>query len=127
MSSAHKEREDVYVILRADLFHGPDTRLEDLITAKEVVRSQEIAQLEVDRLNAVHADKQVRYWYAHSGSFLPDAQQAPSRTRPDVRAAAQTLGSVLRAQLLRPLHLNLEVRLPLGIAWLYASEAQGHE
>jgi hypothetical protein len=81
VSSAHKEREEVYVILRADLFQGPDTRLEDLITAKEVVRSQEIAQLEVDRLNAVHADKQVRYWYTHSRLF-PPGRSASSVSEP---------------------------------------------
>ena len=44
MSSAHKEREDVFVILRADLFQRPDIPLEQLITVKEVVRSQDIAQ-----------------------------------------------------------------------------------
>ena len=71
MSSSHKEREDVYVILRADLFQGKDTPLENLITAKEVVRSEELARQEVDRLNAGHSDGQVHYWYRHSRLFPP--------------------------------------------------------
>jgi hypothetical protein len=69
--STHHEREDVYVVLRADLFHAADAPLETLVTAKQVVRSQELAEREVARLNAMHPDGQVRYWYAHSRLFPP--------------------------------------------------------
>jgi hypothetical protein len=62
----------VYVILRADLFHGPEAPLEMLVTAKQVVHSQELAEREVARLNALHADRQVRYWFSHSRLFPPD-------------------------------------------------------
>jgi hypothetical protein len=71
VSSTPEDREDVYVILRADLFHGPETPLELLVTAKEVVRSLELAEREVARLNALHADRQVRYWFSHSRLFPP--------------------------------------------------------
>ena len=71
MSLTHEDREDVYVILRADLFHGPETPLEMLVTAKQVVHSQELAEREVARLNALHADRQVRYWFRHSRLFSP--------------------------------------------------------
>ena len=71
MSVNHQERDDVYAVLRADLFHGPDTPLETLITVKEVVRSEDIAKLEVKRLNALHPDGRVRYWYQHSRLFPP--------------------------------------------------------
>ena len=69
MSRTHKEREDVYVILRADLFQGPDVPLEQLIYAKEVVRSEEVARMEVERLNAQHTKGDIRYWYTHSRLF----------------------------------------------------------
>jgi hypothetical protein len=61
----------VYAVLRADLFHRRDIPLETLITVKEVVRSEEVAKREVDRLNALRPDGSVRYWYQHSRLFPP--------------------------------------------------------
>jgi len=52
----------IYVILRADLFQGRDVEPETLVTAKAVVRSAEVAEREVARLNALHPDGRVRYW-----------------------------------------------------------------
>ena len=63
--------EEAFVILRADLFHRADTPLETVIIAKEIVRSLELAQGEVTRLNALHPDGQVRYWVAASRLFPP--------------------------------------------------------
>jgi hypothetical protein len=71
VSSKHHEREDVYAVLRADLFLGVDVPLESLITVKEVVRSQALAEAEVDRLNAARPDGRVRYWYQHSRLYPP--------------------------------------------------------
>jgi hypothetical protein len=74
--------EQAFVILRADLFHGTDTPFETVISAKEVVRSRELAEREVARLNALHPDGQVRYWLTPSRLFAPgrsagsDEQQA---------------------------------------------------
>jgi hypothetical protein len=77
VSSTHKEREDVYVVLRADLFHADVAALETTITAKEVLRSEEDARREVNRLNAAHPDGRVRYWYAHSRLFPPGRSAGP--------------------------------------------------
>jgi len=71
VSVKHKERDDVYAVLRADLFHDPGASLETVITVTEVVRSQDIAEREVERLNALHPDGRVRYWYRHSRLFPP--------------------------------------------------------
>ena len=71
MSVKHKERDDVYAVLRADLFHDAGTPLETVITVKEVVRSEDVAKREVERLNALHPDGRVRYWYQHSRLFPP--------------------------------------------------------
>lgn len=69
MSPTYHVHELVFVILRADLFQGPEAALETLITAKEVLRSQELAEREVARLNDLHPDGQVRYWYTPSRLF----------------------------------------------------------
>ena len=74
----HVDREHVFVILRADLFLGSETALESLITAKEVVRSQELAKQEVARLNALHPDGAVRYWYTISRLYA-EGSTASSR------------------------------------------------
>jgi hypothetical protein len=66
------------VILRADLFHGPNAPVETVVTPKEVVQTQELAEREVERLNALHPDGQVRYWYC------------PSRLYPAGRSASST-------------------------------------
>lgn len=63
MSRKHKEREEVYAILRWDGFHGAETALEERITLKEVVRNQALAEAEVARLNALNEGKGVRYWW----------------------------------------------------------------
>jgi hypothetical protein len=73
MSKRHRPREDVFVVLRADLFHGADARPETLVTAKEVLVSREQAEREVERLNALHPDGQVRYWIAPSRLFRDGA------------------------------------------------------
>lgn len=77
MSSTSKEQDDVFVVLRADLFHAPPTALERIVTAKKVVWSESLAASEVARLNALHHDGQVKYWYVHSRLF-PAGQSASS-------------------------------------------------
>jgi hypothetical protein len=41
MSHKHKEREEVWAVLRYDGVHGADARPETLVAVKEVVRSKE--------------------------------------------------------------------------------------
>lgn len=65
MSHKHKEREEVFAVLRFDAFHeaaSPDV----CITVKEIVRSRELADAEVARLNAINGQKSVRYWWQHT-------------------------------------------------------------
>jgi hypothetical protein len=73
VSKRHRPRNEVYVVLRADLFHSADTPLETLITAKAVLRSKDQAEQEVRRLNALHPDGRVRYWCAFSRLFADGA------------------------------------------------------
>lgn len=92
MSSTHKEREAVFVVLRADLYHAPDTPPEMLVTAKEVVRSQELAECEVARLNAMQPDGQVRYWYTPSRLFPPGRSASSVEESAYWGAAADRVG-----------------------------------
>ena len=79
MSSTPKDKEHVWVILRADLFlHPADPSLETLITAKEVVRSEELAKREVARLNSLHPEGDVRYWFTISRLFPPGTSAGSS-------------------------------------------------
>jgi hypothetical protein len=57
-----RNKESVWVILRADLFQGRDSDPQTLVTAKGVVRSEDVAHKEVERLNALHPDGLVKYW-----------------------------------------------------------------
>jgi hypothetical protein len=69
MSRKHKERDEVFAVLRWDGFHGPETEPDTLVTVKEVVRSPELAEAEVARLNALNEGKGVRYWWALTRLF----------------------------------------------------------
>ncbi|HEX6987335.1 MAG TPA: hypothetical protein VF170_18300 [Planctomycetaceae bacterium] len=63
------ERDGVYAILRFDGFHGPETPPEVAVTVKQVVRTQDIAEAEVTRLNALNGGKGVRYWWQFTRLF----------------------------------------------------------
>jgi|GEM_PF-1192290 len=63
--------EQVYVVLRADLFYDGDPAIEDLVTAKEVLRSLELAEREAARLNALHPDGKTRYWVRATRLYPP--------------------------------------------------------
>lgn len=51
-----QDKQPVWVILRADMFQGPEAKPSSLVTAKAVVRSGEFAKSEVERLNSLHPD-----------------------------------------------------------------------
>lgn len=78
-SRMYKEREGVFAILRYDGFHGLDARPELTVTVKEIVRSQELAEAEVARLNTLNAEKNVLYWWQYTRLF-PDGRSAGSKT-----------------------------------------------
>jgi hypothetical protein len=71
----YKEREGVYAILRYDGFHGPDARPEVTVTVKEIVRSKELAEREVARLNGLAEGRETRYWWQYTRLF-PEGQSA---------------------------------------------------
>jgi hypothetical protein len=76
MSRRHKERDEVYAVLRWDgLIHGVDSDPEVLVTVKEIVRSQELAEAEVTRLNALNEGKGVYYWW-QSTRLFPEGRSA---------------------------------------------------
>jgi len=77
MSKSHKERDQVYAVLRWDAFQAPDSTPEVQVTVKEVVRSRELAEAEVVRLNALNEGKQVRYWWQRT-RFFPEGKSAGS-------------------------------------------------
>jgi hypothetical protein len=70
-----KEREGVFAILRYDGFHAPEAGPEVTVTVKEVVRSQELAEAEVARLNALAEGREVRYWWQFTRLF-PEGRSA---------------------------------------------------
>ena len=71
MTNRYKEREQVYAIIRWDGFQGRSARPEALVTVKEIVRTLELAEAEVARLNALHKGKDVHYWCQVTRLFPP--------------------------------------------------------
>jgi hypothetical protein len=69
MSNRHSDREQVFAIIRWDGFQGAGARPETLVTVKEIVRSQELAEAEVARLNALQEDANVHYWWQTTRLF----------------------------------------------------------
>jgi hypothetical protein len=63
MSRRHKQREEVFAIVRWDGFHSPGASPEVFVTVKEIVRSQDLAEAEVARLNALCEGSDIRYWW----------------------------------------------------------------
>jgi hypothetical protein len=58
-----KNKVHAFAVVRRDEFlENPDS-LEDIITIKEVVWTQEQAESEVSRLNALNAHKGVKYFW----------------------------------------------------------------
>ena len=85
-------------MLRADLFHGTDAAIETVVTAKEVLLSRDQAASEVRRLNALHPDGHVRYWYTSSRLFEDDPAgedrvDPPKKPQQPTSAAAAPPGS----------------------------------
>lgn len=69
-----KPREEVWAVLRYDEYNGGDLDHAikyHAITVKEIVRSQEVAEAEVERLNELNADKGSRYWCCWTRLYPP--------------------------------------------------------
>ena len=63
MNARRTERDQVYAVVRWDGFQGSAARPEALVTVKEIVRSQQQAEAEVARLNALAEGQSIRYWW----------------------------------------------------------------
>ena len=83
MTDQYKNLKPVYAILRADLYLRSTTDLEQIITVKEVVRDLPTARREVDRLNALSKDGDVRYWYVHTRLYPEGTSAGPDAAEPD--------------------------------------------
>jgi hypothetical protein len=61
MTGAAPLKLEVYAVVRIDVFLGPDARLEEMVTVKEVLPTVAEAESEVGRLNALVEQRDVRY------------------------------------------------------------------
>jgi hypothetical protein len=60
--SSSKQYDHIFVIVRADLFQGPDVPVEEKITVTKALWDLESAQREVARLNQQRPGDRVRYF-----------------------------------------------------------------
>lgn len=66
--------QTVYAVVRLDMFlFGPGQTMEKAITIKEVLPNIEAAKSEVERLNALNADKDSHYFW-QSTHFYPEGR-----------------------------------------------------
>jgi DNA-binding PadR family transcriptional regulator len=68
-SQTQYAKETVYAIVRIDRYVSNSA---DSITVKEIVRSQAIAESEVERLNRINADKECLYFWQATRLFPAD-------------------------------------------------------
>ena len=90
MSRTHRERDEVYAVLRYDTFHGADGSPELIVTVKEVLRSRGLAEAEVARLNALNCDRGARYEWQCTRLY-PEGQSAGTQ-EPEQRTAPDSGG-----------------------------------
>jgi hypothetical protein len=74
--TANQRYEHVYVIVRYDRFQEPS---EQSFTVKEVVKTQAMAEAEVNRLNELNSDKNCTYLWQVTRLF-PEGQSAGHRS-----------------------------------------------
>ena len=66
MSRSHREREEVFAVIRFDAAMGEP---EKQVTVKEIVRDERVAAAEVARLNQLNAAKGCRYFWQPTRLF----------------------------------------------------------
>jgi hypothetical protein len=66
----------VFVIVRVDLFHGPNASPEDKVAVTKVFWTQPEAECEVQRLRDLNADKDCVYFWT-TGRLVDEAQGQP--------------------------------------------------
>ena len=85
MDTQHLGYEHVYAVLRVDVFHDPAIPIEHKVTVKEVVRSANLAECEVRRLNEVNATKGCHYFWQQTRLFPPRESQGSEESLPGER------------------------------------------
>jgi hypothetical protein len=70
MAKDPKRREQAFAVLRVDDFLNAEC-LEHRVSVKEVVRSLQIAEREVTRLNELNRNKGCRYFWQSTRLFPP--------------------------------------------------------
>lgn len=76
MSRTHHQRDEVFAVIRLDLFqHEPESQ----VTVKEIVWERHVAEAEVARLNALNAAKQCRYFWQSTRLAPPQLSVAGAR------------------------------------------------
>jgi hypothetical protein len=79
MTNKYKQQEHVYAVIRWDKdYSGTDPDL--LITVKEIVRTQDLAEAEVVRLNALNKHKGVHYWWQTTRLYPEDSSAGTDLT-----------------------------------------------
>lgn len=64
--------QEVYAVIRQDIWRDMNrAMIEEVITIKEVVMTQEIAEQEVARLNKLNEGKGAKYWWQYT-RFFPE-------------------------------------------------------
>lgn len=58
-----RKKQQVFAVIRIDEFQGLNTALKDKVYVKEIVSTQEVAELEVERLTRINAGKGCRYFW----------------------------------------------------------------
>lgn len=63
MSMLHHTNQQVFAIIRFDIFQADDATPDELVTVKSIVWDQTTAEQEVARLNTLNADKECIYFW----------------------------------------------------------------
>ena len=76
--SRNLKYDHVFAVIRVDRFHDPMAAPETAITVKKIVLSQQLAEAEVARLNALNGDKGSLYFWQitrlERSSDLPEVE-----------------------------------------------------
>ncbi|MDQ3707848.1 MAG: hypothetical protein M3387_00800 [Actinomycetota bacterium] len=78
MSRNHLGKVQVHAVVRHDRFHGQDVDIATSITVVEVLPTKDQALAEVQRLNALNADKGCEYFWTPT-RYWPEGRS----TEPD--------------------------------------------
>jgi hypothetical protein len=79
MSATHKQREQVFAVVRVDLPLS-ETSVADSITVKEILSTRELAEREVERLSRLNSGKGCLYFATPTRVFPPATSAGPENS-----------------------------------------------